>query len=104
VDPGDKFRAEFGALTKLSYKKDVMENVNLQSVLDLFTNYTDNFGNVDVNWEVLIAMKVNNYLTANISTTLRYDDDVEYVNDKGVNEGPKIQFKEVVGIGLAYKF
>jgi hypothetical protein len=104
VDAGDKFRAEFGAFTKLSFHKDVWENVNLQTVLDLFSNYSENFGNIDINWEVLFTMKVNKFLTANVSTTLKYDDDVDYINKDGVNKGPRIQFKEIIGIGLAYKF
>ncbi|MFA9370818.1 MAG: DUF3078 domain-containing protein [Labilibaculum antarcticum] len=104
VDPGDKFRAEFGAFTKMTLKKDLFENVNLKSSLDLFTNYSDSFGNIDVLWEVMINMKVNDFLTATVSTSLVYDDDVDYMNKDGINEGPKIQFKEIIGIGLAYKF
>ena len=49
-------------------------------------------------------MKVNEFLTASINTTLVYDDDVEYVNKDGVNKGVKVQFKEILGIGLSYKF
>ena len=104
VDPGDKFRSEFGAFTKLALNKDIMENVNLKSTLDLFTNYSENFGNIDVVWDVMINMKINSYLTATVNTSLIYDDDVDYVNEDGVNKGPRIQFKEIIGIGLAYKF
>lgn len=104
VDPGDKVRGEFGAFTKFTFKKDVMENVNLQSVLDLFSGYTKEFGNIDVNWEVLIAMRVNDFITANISTALIYDDDVDYIDEEGFNKGPKIQFKEIVGVGITYRF
>ncbi|PKQ67923.1 hypothetical protein BZG01_06030 [Labilibaculum manganireducens] len=104
VDPGDKFRGEFGAFTKLALNKDLVENVNLKSTLGLFTNYSQDFGNVDVLWDVMINMKVNDFLTATVNTSLVYDDDVEYVNKDGVNKGPKIQFKEIIGIGLAYKF
>jgi hypothetical protein len=99
VDAGDKFRGEFGAFTKMTFKKDVMKNVSLKSTLDLFTNYSDSFGNIDVLWDVMVNMKVNDYLTATINTTLVYDDDIDYEG-----KGPKIQFKEIVGIGLAYKF
>jgi len=49
-------------------------------------------------------MKVNKFLTASINTTLVYDDDVQYVDQEGVNRGVKVQFKEVLGIGLSYKF
>ena len=98
VDLGDKIRNEFGALSKLTLKKTVAKNVDLKSTLDLFTAY-DSFGNIDVNWDLMINMKVNEFLTASINTTLVFDDDVEFED-----EGAKIQFKEVLGIGLAYKF
>lgn len=103
VDPGDKIRTEFGALSKITLKKTVAKNVDLKSTLDLFTAY-DTFGNIDVNWDLMINMKVNEFLTASINTTLVYDDDVEYVNKDGVNKGVKVQFKEILGIGLSYKF
>lgn len=104
VDPGDKFRSEFGAYSKLSLNKDIMENVNLKSTLDLFTNYSDSFGNIDVTWEVLLNMKINSFLTATVNTSLVYDDDIDYYDVEGNNRGPRIQFKEIVGVGLAYKF
>jgi len=104
VDPGDKIRTEFGALSKITLKKTVAKNVDLKSTLDLFTGYSDTFGNIDVNWDLMINMKVNEFLTASINTTLVYDDDVEYVNNDGVNKGVKVQFKEILGIGLSYKF
>lgn len=104
VDPGDKFRSEFGAFSKLSLNKDIMENVNLKSTLDLFTSYSDSFGNIDVTWEVLLNMKINSFLTATVNTSLVYDDDIDYYDVGGNNRGPRIQFKEIIGVGLAYKF
>jgi hypothetical protein len=104
VDPGDSFRSEFGAFSKMALNKDIMENVNLKSTLDLFTNYSESFGNIDVTWEVMINMKINSFLTATVNTSLVYDDDVDYFNEEGINKGPRIQFKEVIGVGLAYKF
>jgi len=103
VDKGDHLKREFGALTKFSFNKDVFENVNLKTVLDFFTAYDSSFGNIDVNWDLILNMKINEFLTATISTSLKYDDDVDYV-DNGENKGPKIQFKELIGIGLSYKF
>ena len=103
VDPGDKIRNEFGALSKLTLKKTIAKNVDLKSTLDLFTAY-ETFGNIDVNWDLMINMKVNEFLTASINTTLVFDDDVDYVNKDGENKGVKVQFKEILGIGLAYKF
>ncbi len=82
VDPGDNVRFEMGAFIKLAYQKDVFENVNLQTRLDLFSNYTENPQNIDVNWETLITMKVNKWLSATLTTQLLYDDDVLIVLDQ----------------------
>ncbi|PVX50066.1 hypothetical protein C7377_1714 [Balneicella halophila] len=104
VDPGDKFMAELGAMINAKMQKDIMKNVNLASTLTLFSAYTNNFGNIDVSWDVVLGMKVNKYISATISTSLLYDDDIDYINEKGVNEGPKVQFKEVIGVGFSYNF
>ena len=100
VEPGKKSRSEYGAFVKMQYTSDIMENVGFRTKLDLFSNYSENPGNIDVNWEVMIAMKINKYLSANINTQLVYDDDI---NAPGKN-GPRVQFKEVFGLGFAYKF
>lgn len=104
VDPGDKFKAEFGAYFKARLEQSIMENVNLVSSLDFFTPYSDQFGNIDVNWDVLISMKINQFLSATLNTTLKYDNDVKTIGDNGERKGAKIQFKEVLGVGLAYNF
>lgn len=98
VDPDKKVRSEFGAQLNAKFQKDIFKNVNLMSKLMLFNNYTDkdkaNRKNIDVNWEVMINIKANKYLTTSIFTNLIYDQ----------NMVAKTQFKEVFGIGLSYKF
>ena len=54
--------------------QDILENVNFQTKLELFSNYAEDPQNVDVNWEILFGMKVNKYITASLSTQLIYDD------------------------------
>ena len=104
VDPGDKFKAELGAYFKAHAEKTLMENVKAISTLDFFTAYDKSFGNVDVNWDLLISMKINKVLSASVNTTLKYDDDVKIVNEDGTTGGPKVQFKEMIGVGIAYNF
>jgi hypothetical protein len=103
VDPGKKFRAEFGGYAKITYVQDIMKNVNLQAKMDLFSNYLKKPGNVDVSAEFLIVMKINEFLAATFNTLLIYDDDVNLLqSDKSM--GPGLQVKEVFGVGLSYKF
>lgn len=109
ISHGKKIRSEFGGYMRIFWKIDIMKNITFQSKVDLFSNYIKHPENVDVNWEALISMKVNKYISATISTNLIYDDDVIIAVDKnndGVIEanGPRIQFKEVLAIGFTYKF
>ena len=57
-----------------------------------------------MNWDVLINMKINKYLNATPNTTLKYDNDVKTINDEGEKRGAKVQFKDILGIGVAYNF
>jgi hypothetical protein len=115
VRPGSRFRPEFGASMEARFKKEVMKNVNVQSRLNLFNNYTDknipNRRNIDVNWETLVNMKVNQYIAANIIIYLIYDDDIEIPTTRVVEGvktrttiGPRLQFKQALGIGFSYRF
>lgn len=98
VDTGKNVRAEFGASLSAKFQKDVVKNVNIVSKLTLFENYTDkdkaNRKNIDVNWEVMINIKAGKYLTTSILTNLIYDQNII----------AKTQFKEVLGVGVSYKF
>ena len=100
VDPGKTIRMEVGSFVKMELKTEIMKNVSLHSKLDLFSNYLNNPENIDINWDVLINMKINDYLSANLITNLIYDDDIK----AGPGEGPKVQFKEMFGVGLSLKF
>ncbi len=109
VDPGEKMRYEIGSFIKAELKMDIMKNVSLNTKIDLFSNYLHNPQNIDVNWDLLINMKINDFLSANLITNLIYDDDIKIDVDKnndGIIEarGPRVQFKEMFGLGLSLKF
>ena len=109
VDPGKKSRSELGAFVKAQLKQEIVKNVSLETKVDFFSNYIDKPENIDVHWDVLINMKINEYLSANLITNLIYDDDIDIQidnDDDGVVDevGPRVQFKELFGVGLNVKF
>jgi len=104
VDPRMKSRSEFGAFLKFEGKTDVMKNVSVQTKLDLFSNYFHNPQNIDVDWNVLINMKVNEFLSANLVSHLIYDDDVKILDTDTGKSAPRVQFMEMFGVGLSLKF
>lgn len=112
LSDGKHFRPEFGASIVTKFQKDIMKNVNLKAQLTLFNNFTDkikaNRANIDVNGEAAINMKVNRFITVSIIAMVIYDHDINIkeFDDSGVQigEGPRTQYKQVLGVGLSYKF
>lgn len=108
ISHASKVRTEAGALIRITYKKDIWENVNFASILELYSNYLKNPQNVDVDWQFIFTFKVNKYLNAQVNGHLIYDDDVNInydSNGDGINNafGPKVQFTEALSLGLVYK-
>lgn len=117
--PGSRMRAEFGGFLKMTYKRDnlsedkesALHDISFQTNLDLFSNYLNNPQNIDVNWSVLIGLKVNKYISATITTNVIYDHDVNFTIEEkdadgnviSTHKGPRTQFKEVLAIGFSYK-
>jgi hypothetical protein len=105
VDPGDNLRSEFGASVKSIYKKEnLIQNVDFNTRLDLFSNLADHPERVDVEWELRFIMKVNKFLSANLGSTLLYDHDIKYVDENDVEHGARIQLKQLFGFGINFKF
>lgn len=103
VKPGEKVLAELGASLVANYTTNITSNINLITKLTLFSAYNNNFGNIDVNWDVMLAMKLSKYISANITTNLVYDDDIK-TKEAGVVRGPKVQLRQVLGFGISYSF
>lgn len=106
---GNRVRTEIGGNVTLIFKKEIFKNVKLDTKLNLFSNYAENPQNIDVNWDLLLTLKVNEWLAASVTTNLIYDHDIDVPldsNDDGVFDsfGPRTQFKEVIGVGLNLAF
>jgi len=104
---GDTVRSEFGILLTNQYQNEVFENIMLNSLIRLYSDYLNNFGNIDLEWEINFDFKVNKYVSAIFGSHLRYDDDIktelirnEITNEIIVVEGPKLQWKQLLGVGF----
>jgi hypothetical protein len=110
ISAGKKMRTEFGGRVILKFKKDIFKNVNLDSYLDLFSNYSNNPGNLDVVFNNLVNFKINKYFTANIICQMLYDNDITvtrysslFKKEDNIN-GPRLQVSTTFAIGFGYKF
>jgi len=104
---GKQGRTELGILVTGHHKHELWKNITLEDRISLYTDYLNKFGNIDVDWQMQMDFVVNEYVKASIGTQLVYDDDIKAKEEREgeqVTVGPKLQLKQILGIGLVYNF
>ena len=104
---GKKSKTEFGILINSYLEREIFNNIVLKNRLTLYTDYLHNLGNIDVDWQCFSYLTVNQYVKANVGFNLVYDKDIDVIKEENgvkINEGPKVQLKQVLGVGLEYVF
>ncbi len=90
VDPGDSYLFEFGLNIRAYYKFDIMENISVENILNVFSNYIDKPQNVDLDYTMNLVMKINDVFSTNLTFQTIYDD----------NAYSGFQIREVFGLGV----
>lgn len=107
---GENSRKEVGILMTSSYENILMDNISVRNLVSLYTDYLNDFGNVDVNWEINFKFKVNEHVRATMGSHLKYDNDVktavvdEDMPEETIEKGAKVQWKQLLGIGVSVNF
>ena len=94
VDPGDHYKYDLGALLSAFYSFNPMKNISIENNISLFSNYLEEPDHVDIKFTSLINLKVNDYISAQLTLDLLYDHDILR----------KTQLKETLGVGFNYRF
>lgn len=94
VEQGKTMRYELGASVSGYYKVELMENVSIENILNLYSNYLEDPQNVDIDYQLNVVLKINKYLSTNLAFQAIYDD----------NAYRGFQIREMVGLGLNYNF
>jgi len=104
IKEGENLLSQMGILITNEYKAEILENITLSNKLTLYTDYLDDFGNVDINWEVEFNFQVNHFVVANIGSHFKYDNDIKMTTETEEGElierGPIAQWKQQLGIGV----
>lgn len=113
IRSGERVRKELGVLLTSAYETELFENVAIRNLMSFYTDYINDFGNVDIDWEIVFDFRVNNFVRATLGSHLRYDNDVkvqeEVVNTETdetefVELGARVQWKQLLGVGVVYEF
>lgn len=94
IDPGKSSRYELGFYAAGYYKTQLMENITMENILALYSNYLDEPKNIDMDYTMNLAMKINKYISTNFTVQTVYDDDAY----RG------LQVREVFGLGFNVNF
>jgi acetyltransferase-like isoleucine patch superfamily enzyme len=110
LTPGENSFIELGFLITNRWNAEIAKNVSLSHDLSLYSDYLSSFGNVDIDWELNFNLVVNKFINTSIGTHLIYDDDILFdrvvdANGLVIEPGePRIQFKQLLGVGITYEF
>ena len=76
------------------YKLTLMENVTMENILNMYSNFLENPQNVDFDYTINVVMSVNKYFSTNLALQSIYDD----------NAFQGLQIRQMVGLGVNYSF
>tara|TARA_B100000959_G_scaffold189309_1_gene198049 strand:- start:454 stop:1365 length:912 start_codon:yes stop_codon:yes gene_type:complete len=90
VPKGEISRFELGASLSAFYKFEVVENIQLEQRINLYSDYLEQAENIDIDYTITAYMKINDYLSTNLIIQCLYDD----------NAIKRIQLREVFGLSI----
>ena len=113
--PGEHIAPAIGVNVIINYKRSIGKNISYTTLLNTFYNYLerndDNHLPLDINWENTINFVITKYISTILFVHLKYDhnttfpvyEDIEGVQTV-VDNVPKLQFKESLGIAFIHRF
>lgn len=104
VTPGKRLLNEFGANVRAEVNTTIWKKLSLYSRLDFYSNYLDKPQNIDINWDIQLNYALTSWLTANLQVTMIYDDNILFGATADTPGSPRLQIKEVLGIGFQASF
>lgn len=115
IDADKRARQEMGGQLVVKNSISILDGLEIDNKIRLFSNYLSNPGNVDVDWEIDLEKKISHYFTILMNFHMIYDDDVRFtvfddadqpvlLGDGTVKKVPKLQFKQFLGLTFLFKF
>lgn len=94
VDANKSSRFEMGASVSGYAKFAIMTNITAENILNLYSNYLEDPQNIDIDYTLNLVMKVNKFISTNVTLQAIYDD----------NAAKGFQIREALGVGVTYGF
>lgn len=94
VTEGESIRYELGMYASGYYKLTLLDNIVMENILNVYSNYLEKPENVDIDYNVNVVMTINEYFSTSVNFQTIYDD----------NAFNGFQTREVLGLGVNYAF
>ena len=106
VTAGRRLNYELGASFDAYYKFKVMDNVTLENLLKVYSDYLNIPTNLYTDFTSNLFMKVNKFVTVNAGIELVSDPNVQVPFDTNgiISYHSALQVKQIFGAGITYKF
>ena len=107
VTPGEKSFTQMGPSAEITFKDEVAENVLIDTRANALYDYGKEAKFV-FNWDFILGLKVNKFLTTTLTTGMIYDENVlfDVKDDTGtvVDREKRLQFKQLLAIGITFSY
>ncbi|MFK8058908.1 MAG: DUF3078 domain-containing protein [Polaribacter sp.] len=94
VEDGENVAFSFGFNLSGYFKFNLMENIEMENILSIYSDYLAKIGNIDVDYQTNIRFKVNKHIKMQMTFHTIIDD----------NSSSRIQFRQLFGLGVNYSF
>ena len=94
VEEGENTNIGLGFNLSGYFKFLLIENVTMENILSMYSDYLNKPGNVDIDYQMNYLINVNKYMNMRVALHMLIDD----------NASSKIQIKEIFGLGVTYTF
>lgn len=94
VEEGENTNVGLGFNLSGYFKFLLIENVTMENILSMYSDYLNKPGNVDIDYQMNYLINVNKYMNMRVALHMLIDD----------NASSKIQIKEIFGLGITYTF
>lgn len=114
IDRDLRSRQEMGGQLVVRNSISILDGLNINNVIRLFSSYLDKPKNIDVDWEMNLEKQINWYSRIRVNLHVIYDDDILFpvldsagdpvlLPDGSPRKAPKMQLKQFLGLTLAFR-
>ena len=114
IDADKRSRQELGGQLVIRNSVTILDGLNITNAVRIFSGYLDKPQNMDIDWEINFEKQISWFFKVSLNLHTIYDDDILFpvldankepvlLPDGTPRRAPKTQFKQFLGLTLAFR-